>query len=81
LDVYTQGGLVAVLALAWIVGSATLSAWRAKLDALLALTASIVVFSIPHLIIRHPIVWYALSICLVAETPRAIPATVPQRGY
>ncbi|MDW6020582.1 O-antigen ligase family protein [Mesorhizobium sp. BAC0120] len=81
LDVYTQGGLVAVLALAWIVGSATLSAWRAKLDALLALVASIVVFSIPHLIIRHPIVWYALSICLVAGTPRAIPATVPQRGY
>ncbi|MEZ2331146.1 O-antigen ligase family protein [Mesorhizobium sp. RCC_202] len=78
LDLYTQGGLIAVVALAWIVGSATMSAWRAKLDALLALVASIVVFGIPHLIIRHPIVWFSLAICLVAGTPRVIPATVRQ---
>lgn len=75
LDVYTQGGFVAVLALVWIVGSAAMSAWRAKLDALLALVVSIVVFSMPHLIIRHPIVWFSLTICLVAGTPRAISAT------
>ncbi|QPC91655.1 polymerase [Mesorhizobium sp. INR15] len=81
LDLYTQGGLIAVLALMWIVGSATLSAWRAKSDALLAVVASIIVFSIPHLIIRHPIVWFALTMCLVAGTPRAFPATVRHRGY
>lgn len=81
LDLYTQGGLIAVLALVWIVGSAALSAWRAKLDALLALVASIAVFSMPHLIIRHPIVWFALTICLVAGTPGTIPATVRQWGH
>lgn len=81
IDLYTQGGLVAVLALIWIVGSATLSAWRAKSDALLALLASIIVFSIPHLIIRHPIVWFALTMCLVAGTPQMIPATVRHRRY
>lgn len=80
IDLYTQGGLIAVLALAWIVGSATLSAWRAKSDALLALLASVVVFGIPHLIIRHPIVWFALTMALVAGTPQAIPATVRHRG-
>jgi len=81
IDLYTQGGLIAVLALAWIVGSATLSAWRAKSDALLAILASVVVFSIPHLIIRHPIVWFALTMSLVAGTAQTIPATVRDRGY
>lgn len=81
LDLYTQGGLIAVLALLWIVGMAALSAWRAKLDALLALVTSIVIFGIPHLIIRHPIVWFALVLCLVAGTPRAIPQPARLRGY
>ncbi|MEI9405641.1 polymerase [Mesorhizobium argentiipisi] len=70
LDLYTQGGVISVLALAWLVGTAIMSAWRAKLDALLALMVSIVIFSMPHLIIRHPIVWFALTLCLVAGRPR-----------
>ncbi|MER8625100.1 polymerase [Mesorhizobium sp. M1143] len=79
LDLYTQGGLISVLALMWIFGSAALSAWRAKLDALVALVASIAVFSAPHLVIRHPIVWFCLTLCLAAGTPEAIPAIVRQR--
>ncbi|MER8725811.1 polymerase [Mesorhizobium sp. M1027] len=74
LDLYTQGGLIAVLALVWIVGAAIISVWRAKLDALLALVVSIIIFGMPHLIIRHPIVWFALTICLVAGTPKAVSA-------
>ncbi|RWB67635.1 O-antigen ligase family protein [Mesorhizobium sp.] len=66
LDLYLQGGLLAVLALVWIVGSAAMSAWRSRFDALSVLLASVVVFSMPHLIIRHPIVWFALTFCLVA---------------
>jgi len=80
LDLYLQGGLIAVLALAWIVGSAALSAWRARADALLALIASIIVFSIPHLIIRHPIVWFALTMALVAGSDRTMPATARYTG-
>jgi hypothetical protein len=72
LDLYTQGGFIAVLALVWIVGAAIRSAWRAKLDALLALLVSIVIFSMPHLIIRHPIVWFALTFCLVAGAPPVV---------
>jgi hypothetical protein len=70
LDLYSQGGFIAVLALMWIVVSSAISAWRAKFDALLALLGSIIIFSIPHLIIRHPIMWFALMICLFAGSPR-----------
>ncbi|MBZ9849998.1 O-antigen ligase family protein [Mesorhizobium sp. CA14] len=66
LDLYLQGGLVAVLALIWIVGAAGISAWRSRFDALAVLLASVIVFSMPHLTIRHPIVWFALTFCLVA---------------
>lgn len=78
LDLYLQGGLVAVLALAWIVGSAAMSVWRSRLDALSVLLASVVVFSLPHLIIRHPIVWFALTFCLVAGT---LPEVRPRPRY
>ncbi|TIP71730.1 MAG: polymerase [Mesorhizobium sp.] len=75
LDLYTQGGLIALLALFWIVGSAAMSAWRAKLDALFALVVSIMIYGFPHLIIRHPIVWFGLTLCLVAGTRRAVSGT------
>jgi len=81
LDLYTQGGLISVLALLWILGSAGWSAWRARQDALVALVASIAVFSAPHLIIRHPILWFCLTLSLVAGTPQAIPAIVRRRRY
>ncbi|WEK49005.1 MAG: polymerase [Candidatus Kaistia colombiensis] len=77
LDLYTQGGLVAVGALIWLVGAAAVLAWQAKLDAMLALLVSLGVFSLPHLIIRHPIVWFALTLCLVAgTTPNATAASL-----
>lgn len=79
LDLYLQGGLVAVVALAGIVGAAAVSALRARADALLALIASIVVFGTPHLIIRHPIVWFVLTMSLVAGTGQTAPATVRYR--
>ncbi|MDX8523689.1 O-antigen ligase family protein [Mesorhizobium sp. MSK_1335] len=72
LDLYLQGGLVAVLALVWIVRAAAISAWRSRSDALSVLLASVVVFSMPHLIIRHPIVWFALTFCLVAGISRDV---------
>jgi hypothetical protein len=78
IDLYTQGGLIAVLGLVWFGGMAAINAWRAKMDTLLALLASIAVFAVPHLIIRHPIVWFSLTMCLVTKTGRTIPMTVHQ---
>jgi hypothetical protein len=77
LDLYTQGGLLAVGALVWLVLTAASLAWRASLYALLALLASLVVFGLPHLIIRHPIVWFAVTLALVAGArPRPVSATL-----
>jgi O-Antigen ligase len=69
LDLYTQGGLLSVVLLIWIVGSAGAFALRAKFDALVALIASMAVFSMPHLIIRHPLVWFVVTLCLVTGKP------------
>lgn len=66
LDIFTQAGLTGVILLMWIIGSAGWLALRAKLDALFALIVSIGVFSMPHLIIRYPTVWFAITFCLVA---------------
>jgi O-Antigen ligase len=74
LDLYMQGGLLSVILLFWIVGSAGTFALRAKLDALVALIASLAVFSIPHLTIRHPLVWFVVTLCLVTGKPSANPA-------
>ena len=75
LDLYTQGGLLAVLALFWILSVSAIYAWRSKVDALVAMLVSIGIFGFPHLIVRHPIVWFLLTLCLVAGTPRQIAAT------
>jgi O-Antigen ligase len=66
LDVYTQGGLLAVCLLLWLGVSAARAALHAHLDALFALMVTLAFFAIPHLIIRHPVVWFALTLCLVA---------------
>jgi hypothetical protein len=79
LDLYTQGGLLAVVLLLWIVGSAGAFAFRAKLDALVALIASLAVFSMPHLIIRHPLVWFVVTLCLVTGKPGTQPASARGR--
>ncbi|TPI09033.1 polymerase [Mesorhizobium sp. B4-1-3] len=75
LDLYTQGGLLAVLALFWILGISAIYAWRSKVDALVAMLVSIGIFGFPHLIVRHPIVWFSLTLCLMAGTPRPVVAT------
>jgi hypothetical protein len=70
LDVFTQGGLLAVCLLIWIGWSAAMFAWRANLDALVGLAITITFFAVPHLIIRHPIVWFAITLCLVTGSQR-----------
>jgi len=66
LDLVIQGGLIAVLSLGWLVATALVVTHRAELDALTTLLCGLAVFSIFHLIVRHPIFWFAISLCLVA---------------
>ena len=74
LDLFVQGGLIAVLSLGWLVATALVVTQRAELDALTTLLCGLAVFSIFHLIVRHPIFWFAISLCLVAAVdPRRAP--------
>ena len=71
LDLFIQGGLIAILSLAWLVATAVIVTYQARLDALTILLCGLAIFSIFHLIVRHPIFWFAISLCLVsAADPR-----------
>jgi O-antigen ligase len=65
LDLFAQGGLLALLAIAWLYASQILATTRAKLAALAALSCAFVVFSMFHFIIRHPIFWFGVVLCLL----------------
>jgi hypothetical protein len=65
LELFVQGGLLALLAIAWLYASLLLATTRAKLPALAALSCAFVVFSMFHFIIRHPIFWFGVVLCLL----------------
>lgn len=81
LDLYTQGGLAAVLSLIWIYGTAALFAFRARQSALVALVVTVALFSIPHLVVRHPIVWFAISLPLTAGRSAVPDASVRKQSF
>jgi hypothetical protein len=66
LDLFTQGGLLAVLSFIWLVATSLSTTYRAKLAALTTLICGLALFSIFHLIVRHPLFWFATDFCLVA---------------
>ncbi len=77
MELFTQGGLIAVLAYLGIALSTCYSVVRARLPALSAFAFSLLVFSLFHYVIRHPIFWFGLVLCLLeAMTARRSAATV-----
>jgi hypothetical protein len=78
LEIFTQGGLFAVSSFIWIIGMAVLAAQRARQGALITLLCGVGIFSIFHVIIRHPMSWFVVALCLVAEPKRA--STVQEMG-
>jgi O-antigen ligase/polysaccharide polymerase Wzy-like membrane protein len=76
LDLFTQCGLIGVLSVIWLVTIALSVTYKAKLDGLVTLLCGLSIFSMFHLIIRHPIFWFAFALCLVAgdATRRTPPA-------
>jgi hypothetical protein len=65
LDLFVQGGLLAVLAIASLYASLLVVTTRARLPALAALCSAFVVFSMFHFIIRHPIFWFGVVLCFL----------------
>jgi hypothetical protein len=70
LDIFTQGGLVAVFSLVWLVAATFLLTFRTRLDGLTTLLCGLAIFTIFHLLVRHPIFWFAIAMCLVAAEDR-----------
>lgn len=69
LDLFLQGGALAVISLLWLGGSTMSDLVRAGRDGLAALLFGLCAFATFHLIVRHPIVWFAVALCLTAVSP------------
>jgi hypothetical protein len=65
-DLFTQGGWIAVLSFLGLMAAAFLAAYRAERIALTTLVIALFVFSNFHLIVRHPIFWFPIALCLAA---------------
>jgi O-antigen ligase len=74
LDLFTQGGLIAVLSFVWLSGVAFVSTWKARLAGLTTLLFGISLFGIGNLIIRQPLFWFTIALCLVSEARTISPA-------
>ncbi len=64
LDLFTQGGLVAVLAFVWLATTGLVVTARTKNPALAALAAGLLVFSMFHYVLRQPVFWFGIVLCL-----------------
>lgn len=75
LDLFTQGGLIAVLGFAWLMITALAISYKARLAGLTALLCGLIMFALTNLIIREPIFWFGIAFCLVARNrTRRVPA-------
>ena len=79
LDLFTQGGLLAVLSFLWLVATALFTTHKARLAGLTTLLSGLLLFGTFDLIIRDPIFWYSISFCLVAGF--AARSAVPARSW
>ncbi|MDW4549731.1 O-antigen ligase family protein [Defluviimonas sp. D31] len=72
LDLFTQGGIVAMAAFVWLCVSTLREGWRSRLPALSAMIMGVAVFSMFHFVVRHPNFWFAIVLCLL-EADRVRP--------
>jgi hypothetical protein len=66
-DLFTQGGLIAVLAFIWILTTAFFNTYKARLAGLTTFLCGVTVFGFANLIIRQPLFWFAIALCLVSN--------------
>ncbi|MFC5068625.1 O-antigen ligase family protein [Flaviflagellibacter deserti] len=66
LDLFMQSGLLGILSVVGLGAMTLAGTCRAKLDGLTTLLCGLAIFSCFHLIVRHPIFWFAIAVCLVA---------------
>ncbi len=66
LDLFTQSGIFGILSVVGLGAVLLAGTWAGKLDGLTTLLCGLAIFSAFHFIIRHPIFWFAVAVCLVA---------------
>jgi O-antigen ligase len=66
-DLFTQGGLIAVLSFIWILTTAFFNTYKARLAGLTTLLCGVTVFGFANLIIRQPLFWFTIALCLVSS--------------
>jgi hypothetical protein len=71
MDVFTQAGLLGVVAVLSLFAGSFVLVLRAKQDALAVLIVAIAIFSVSHFVLRHPMVWFALALSLILSSERA----------
>jgi hypothetical protein len=65
LEVFLQGGLIAVCAFLWIVGLALYRSWRAGMDGMVAALLAVNTFGSFHVVFRHPFFWFVICGALI----------------
>ncbi|MCF6100417.1 O-antigen ligase family protein [Mesorhizobium muleiense] len=66
LDLFLQGGLLALVGCIWFVAGAISAAWNARQDTIIAMICGIGAYGLFHFILRQPVLWFALVFCIVA---------------
>lgn len=80
LDLLTQTGFIGVAAFVWLMGSALSGVIRARLPALAGLVVGLLVFSMFHYTVRHPIFWFCIVLSLLeaAQAPERQRRSLPR---
>jgi O-antigen ligase len=80
LELFVQGGFLAVGAFVWIGATAVWRSWKAGMDGLIALLFAAAVFGSFHVVFRHPIVWFTIGLGLQAQRGFRESAAVSRGG-
>jgi hypothetical protein len=71
-DMFLQGGVLAVASLLWLGATAARGALRVRLSFLPMLLIGMSGFALTHFVIRHPIVWFVVALALAAGSSPAL---------
>ncbi|MCP3382129.1 O-antigen ligase domain-containing protein [Bradyrhizobium sp. CCGUVB4N] len=67
LDLFTQGGLLVVLSFVWLLVTAFRCAYATGEAGLPTLLCGLCIYAIATFLLRHPIFWFVIAVCLVAK--------------
>lgn len=67
LDLFTQGGLLIILSFVWLVAAAFRSAYQTGEAGLPSLLCGLCIYAVATFLLRHPIFWFVIALCLAAK--------------